>query len=81
MAESGCDRDRRQQPRGRARAAGAPQPADAGHYLALRKMAVAYDPLVAIFALESGVLGEEHGNLGLDRLGEQSLRAHRATRL
>ena len=38
-------------------------------------MAVAHDSSVAVFGLQIGVPGEKRGNLGLDRLGKQSLRA------
>src|SRR5205085_391149 len=48
--------------------------ADAGHDLALRKMAVAHDALLARRGLEIGVLCEKLGNLRFD-LGQQRTRA------
>src|SRR5438132_659240 len=48
---------------------------DAGHDLALRKMAMAHHALVARLGLEIGMLSEKLGNLRLDRLGQQRTRA------
>src|ERR1700751_4671349 len=47
----------------------------AGHDLALRKMAVADDPLLARLSLEIGMGCEKLSNLRLDRLGQQRSRA------
>jgi hypothetical protein len=48
---------------------------DAGHDLALRKMAVADDPLLARLGLQIGMLCEKLSNLRFDRLGQQRTRA------
>jgi hypothetical protein len=48
--------------------------ADAGHHLALRKMAVPDNPLKAARRLDPGMAGEKSGNLDLDRLGKQGTR-------
>ena len=44
---------------------------DAGHHLALGQMAVADESLAASLRPEIGMAGEELGDLGLDRLGQQ----------
>jgi len=48
---------------------------DAGHDLALRKMAMAHYALLARLGLQIGMLCEKLSNLCLDRLGQQSTRA------
>jgi hypothetical protein len=50
-------------------------PADAGHDLAFRKVAMAHDALPARLGLEIGVLCQKLGNLRLNRLGQQRTRA------
>ena len=47
---------------------------DAGHHLALGLVAAADDAGAAILDLEIGVLVEEAGDLGLDRLRQQGTR-------
>src|SRR6266446_1449876 len=49
--------------------------ADVGHDLALRKMAVAHDALLARLGLEIGMLCEKLSNLRFDGLGQQRTRA------
>src|SRR6516162_3988745 len=49
--------------------------ADAGHDVALWKMAMAYHALMARLGLEIRMLCEKLSNLRLDRLGQQSTRA------
>ncbi len=49
--------------------------ATGGHDLALRKMAVADDPLLARLGLQIGMLCEKLGNLRFNRLGQQRTRA------
>src|SRR5713226_9756326 len=48
---------------------------DAGHDLALRKMAVAHDALPARLGLEIAMLCEKLRNLRLDGMGQQRTRA------
>ena len=48
---------------------------DAGHDLALRKMAMAHHALLARLGLEISMLCEKLSNLRLDRLGQQRTRA------
>src|SRR5216684_4320936 len=48
---------------------------DAGHDLALRKMAVAHDALPARLGLEIAMLCEKLSNLRFDGLGQQRTRA------
>src|SRR5215470_11851018 len=53
--------------------------ADAGHDLALWKMAMADHALMALLGLEIRMLCEKLSNLRLDRLGQQRTRAARRT--
>lgn len=46
----------------------------AGHHLAFRRVTVAYDALVAVRGLQIGMLAEKVRDLGLDRVGQQTMR-------
>ena len=48
--------------------------ANAGHDLALGQMPVAHDAPMAIPGLQISMFGQKLGNLGFDRLGQQSAR-------
>jgi len=48
--------------------------ADAGHHLAFRQVPVTNHAAQASSGLQIGMLGQEVGHLGLDRLGQQGAR-------